>query len=756
MTPLVTTSSGSSAGSTTGSGASTGTSGTTSTGATTTGGTTTAGTSGTGTSTSSGTTGTSSGGTTGSSTSLCTWVGDVCGVNSCSGVSRGTACVVDGGLGHCYGRVCRGGLDLQNDPNNCGDYGVVCPSGVPCKQDSCVAFPFGIDCTNGGGCPAGTTCKGFGCVPSDCVGAPDDLACATPGADGFCCTGQCMGYPPRDDPNNCGGCGTVCADGTTCYREQCVLAAVCTANDNSNLCALDSGVAGSCCLGSCVDSLSDPAHCGLCDFACPVGASCQSGLCSTEGTANSCDAGCPLGRTCSFGICYLSTCGANDDGLFCLFPDGGGGSYFRCCGSQCVDFSSTTDPANCGGCGNACPAGVACLGGLCAVASVCTANGDGCVGTDGGTAWTGFCCAGACQSHLDSSGCGGCGLGCPNGVACTSITDFDACTDDAGSLASCQRDTDCPDGRVCAPAAAFLVPGGNAGACVPPLCDAGAIYCAVPKADGGLAVGLCCGSICADPASDNANCGHCGATCAPGLSCSQLFTFSVPICLDPSMTTSCGTQFPCPTASFCEGASCVAPTCGGGMEGQLCSFGPQLFGFCCGGQCIDINADPGNCRGCGNSCPGGSTGFCTSSGCVASSAPQDCLQSCGPGTICAQTQCVDSVCGGLFRQYCLAQDGSVGACCPFGACATLSTDPQNCGACGVVCPPGASCQNGLCNGLAECAAGHSGSYCNLDAGVSFLCCPGLGCADTASDPQNCGACGVACTTGLGCDGGICG
>jgi hypothetical protein len=104
----------------------------------------------------------------------------------------------------------------------------------------------------------------------------------------------------------------------------------------------------------------------------------------------------------------------------------------------------------------------------------------------------------------------------------------------------------------------------------------------------------------------------------------------------------------------------------------------------------------------------------------------------------------------------MLQDGSVGVCCQQGACAALASDPLNCGSCGIVCPPGATCQNGMCNGLAECAAGRAGSFCNLDAGPFYLCCAGLGCIDTSRDNQNCGACGLGCSSGQSCSAGICG
>jgi hypothetical protein len=110
---------------------------------------------------------------------------------------------------------------------------------------------------------------------------------------------------------------------------------------------------------------------------------------------------------------------------------------------------------------------------------------------------------------------------------------------------------------------------------------------------------------------------------------------------------------------------------------------------------------------------------------------------------------VDSFCT-ASGSACAAEDGTVGLCCSDGACVDLSNDPANCGACGVTCGPDVACQQGICLGSA-CNASQHGAYCGTTP--QQICC-GATCADTLSDPANCGACGKACDAGI-CMSGVC-
>jgi hypothetical protein len=713
-----TTSSSASSGSGAGTGTTTGTSGTSG-----------SGTTGAASGSSSGTASSSSGTTSGGSIGPCTWVGDTCGLNSCAGAGSNRICYADGGLGRCFAGACQLNLDFQTDPDNCGAYGVVCPPSLPCEDGECGAANARMGCSAGvdSGCPAGTSCVSVGvgedvirgCILTSCFDAGDDQACN--GGSGFCCHGACMdAHPVTPDPDNCGGCGVACGMGSACAGTECVPWTSCTANDDGSPCPL-SGTLGTCCAGVCV-AVSSPDICAGCGWLC------------------TCDGGCPDGSICtSDDSCAPVECGTGSDGIGCLSdPDAGIDGI--CCAGSCTQ--TWLDPNNCGICGRSCASGDTCIYGECGSPSACQVTGDLCL-LDGGP--FGTCCGNRCVDlTADHDNCGSCDFGCPTGSSCGQSS----CVNDAGAV-QCTQDSDCAPNRACS---SVLYYGGSY--CIPRSCDAGTFFCQLSGDAGG---GFCCGSACVDLTSDSANCDGCGYTCPSGLACVGN------LCVEPdSGVFDLGPLVPCPVGSLPR-FSCVPPGCQPENEGKDCPLSSGLSGVCCAGSCVDENADPMNCGSCGVSC---ASGYCQAGwGCMPAAVPQDCLQSCGPGTICANRSCVDGTCrspGQAFYQatqpadeYCLAQDGTVGLCCQSGACAHLNSDPQNCGGCGVVCPSGQTCQSGLCNGVAACAAGHAGSYCNLDAGISYVCCPGTGCVDTSFDAQNCGACGASCASGQSCDGGSC-
>ena len=100
--------------------------------------------------------------------------------------------------------------------------------------------------------------------------------------------------------------------------------------------------------------------------------------------------------------------------------------------------------------------------------------------------------------------------------------------------------------------------------------------------------------------------------------------------------------------------------------------------------------------------------------------------SCGEVSLDATEHCQDGICP-CPPPYARCKE----------SCVDVSTDRENCGACGVRCAEGLSCHESQC----ECGPGKT------------LC---LGrCADTRRDPENCGTCGVICMTPSACMDGVC-
>ncbi len=447
------------------------------------------------------------------------------------------------------------------------------------------------------------------------------------------------------------GCGSACPAGSDCV--------------------LADGGAGACCDDLCVDEANDPGNCGWCRLACGGGTLCEAGSC----------------------VVFAPSCAEGAPGAPCALPDAGAG---QCCQGACSDSAAfQSDGWNCGSCGNVCvagsscvsgectwsgfgpvpcvaqgcPAGAACLsspnGGSACVPQSCADGGPYCV-LDGGA--LGLCCGGTCRDfQRDPSSCGGCGP-CAAGQVC--------------------RSGECLWPHPCAPDSLFEL-------------------CAL---DGG-AGGFCCGASCVDIFSDPANCRACGATCPPGTTCFQ------GSCMGGGPS---GASCPAGTATAGLGA-CVATTCG--ADRSACYLGTAGFlGLCCGGRCVDPSQDPANCGNCGVACasgicyppemsrggppapegacapPGAGCGGCADGG------------ACPAGDACAGDLCVPLTCPPSrpllppFDSSLCVLDGGVGACClqrlvtlPDGGiaespyCADVSSDPQNCGDCGIACPAGVAC-----------------------------------------------------------------
>ena len=470
-------------------------------------------------------------------------------------------------------------------------------------------------------------------------------------------------------------------------------------------CALGDGGAGSCCGGTCTDVMADPMNCGLCGSPCFGSQTCVGGSCTTP--------------SCATGIPSQA----------CALVDGGAGN---CCGGGCVDPNGQIDPMNCGGCGNVCPTGSTCqpaaggcaddggnqvsgCGAGCPAGTTCSITGSFCVAdscADGGSfcqlgnGGLGVCCGGSCTNIYDSPGsCGGCGNACPAGELC------------------------------------------YGGSCAHPVACSGNSQGGSCATDGGG--GTCCGATCANLYDDPQNCGGCGLVCPTGSGCVQ------GACVAATGSQNCGPTT-CPAGSTCNpsNGACIVPC---GAEGDECAVGPNKFGLCCGGACVDPGQDPVNCGACGNAC--GSSKSCeltNASGiCVPPPAGPD--GGCGPcpaGNVCVGDLCVATDCSG-GATLCSA-DGGLGSCCVtidfnsgslIFSCSDLSIDVNNCGSCGNACLDGGLvCQGGSCSvaGSSDACLGRQGDFCALTDGGQGYCCGASGCADPLVDLANCGGCGVDC------------
>ncbi len=448
-----------------------------------------------------------------------------------------------------------------------------------------------------------------------------------------------------------------------------------------------------------------------------------------------------------------------------------------CAGVGCRNLSG--DHEHCGRCGRACSEGERCVAGEC----VCTLRGQA------------FCPGFGCRNLLgDPAHCGNCGVRCPAGAFCDQglcrcpppqIECAERCVDPSmtrdhcGACGeSCARmftnaATACDGARCIGPAQCAVgfgdcdgvifngcevdlrVSAENCGVCgrvcrAGQVCEEGA--CGAPCPAGHAR----CGGGCRDLRTDRAHCGRCGAACVEGQEC------ALGACVCRAGTLRCGGS--CVDVSSavshcgaCGRACALGQICSGGTcQGSQCAGGQMI----CGGVCSDLRTDPANCGLCGRICLGGEycrAGACASivpidGGVDANSSDREPVDVCVSDTSSDPRNC--GACGVVCPTdaTCVAGRCVVSAC-PAGltlcngSCVDLAADPAHCGACGRACAvPGAAsaCVAGVCRGGA-CSAG----FADCDRSAAN------GCEVYLATPQNCGLCGRACTGGQVCADGAC-
>ncbi len=599
-------------------------------------------------------------------------------------------------------------------------------------------------CTSSATCPSGTTCC--------------DTCVDINGSDRY----------------NCGGCGYECDVTASCDQGTCVVATCAGGNTNDATCLVSPGKHGTCCGGTCqpIDTKTDPANCGSCGRACPLGATCgsQPPRClSSDGGAASCqsDGSCPAGDACLFGECLPTSCapGTDQDPCGLLGPNAKQGI---CCSQACTDW--TRDDKNCGQCGNVCASGSFCDEGSCRANPSCStaASGTACPVSAG---VIGECCSGACvDPWTDAQNCYRCGQVCPKGETCSG----GGCFLPDGGASGCGGPGDCPTGALC-----------NGSVCLATSCAPGHDGNACAVGPPGAGEGTCCGGACVNTTEDPANCGSCGFVCASGLCESAI---GIGQCLPLADAGTCPPS--CPPGTVCAGGQCVASGCSGPFN--LCAAQDGNVGECCYAgfsfACSDVSTDTRNCGGCGFACPSGQTcsnGVCsgvqapcgpgkvdtycdldagTSKVCCPGTGCVDlltdpkscgyCSNACAAGLACVSGQCVATTCAGVKDgQNCEADGGfSASSACCQGVCVDRSSSVSNCGQCGTACAGSETCSQGAC-GVPSCTPATTGDPCHLGAGTGQCCA--AGCVDTTSDAKNCGGCGLACSQNQTCSGSAC-
>ncbi len=237
---------------------------------------------------------------------------------TCDGVSCGFVC--NTGYHQC-GSQCLS----DTSPNSCGTRCTPCPAGPAHSVPACINGACDFECISGYHrcgdlCYADSdpTHCGPGCIPctppenatAACVDGACDFVCDT----GYHrCTDECLS---DTSPDSCGTSCTPCpqppnayatCDGTSCGYEcnsgwhlcdgQCVpddavtscgtSCTPCPAPDpgTAQRATCENGVCGTGCIdtcnAACVDTQSDPAHCGGCNHACGAGQACVEGSCVT-------------------------------------------------------------------------------------------------------------------------------------------------------------------------------------------------------------------------------------------------------------------------------------------------------------------------------------------------------------------------------------------------------------------------------------------------------------------------------------------
>lgn len=252
-----------------------------------------------------------------------------------------------------------------------------------------------------------------------------------------------------------------------------------------------------------------------------------------------------------------------------------------------------------------------------------------------------------------------------------------------------------------------------------------------------------------DTTRDVDNCGACGTAC--------MFDNATGACSDSMCELmNCRTGFEdCDgdPGNGCEASLQSTVTCGSCdnscAAGELCDStgatpicNEDCGGTICGDECVDTSTNPQRCGDCDNECPvpaGAEEATCAGSMCGFS-----CLagrDDCDPDADGCETNTTNDLanCGGcgmmcddtrVLTQSCAMSACEIDSCEPdYGDCnddaddgceASLTDDPNHCGACGNVCDSGTNCRLGVCDPVVQVARGE-GQACVVRESGAVLC-----------------------------------
>jgi formylglycine-generating enzyme required for sulfatase activity len=418
--------------------------------------------------------------------------------------------------------------------------------------------------------------------------------------------------------------------------------------------------------------------------------------------------------TCAAGSERACDCSVNASGVQRCQSDGSGWSQCTCEEPDSgIGGSGGSDASD--GCGGATP-------------DQC---GEICVNTQTDEQHCGACSQVCSSNHIEAPKCelGVCTSTCATGfVDCDDDKITNGCeTDLSTDVDHCGAcDTACSDAHI-------STPGCVGGLCMG-ICDSGFADCDDDKRTNGCEVELnvdpshCggCDQACSTNHVPTPSCelGACTGACETGFAdCDEDLRANgceVKLAEDADNCGACGT--------VCSDNHINSPVCSEGACVGDCDTG---YADCDGdkrtnGCEVDEANNPSHCGGCGNACS---------------------------ATNIAATTCGAGECTGLCNAgYADCDSDKRTNGCEY-AVANFATDLSNCGACAAACSTthvlSAQCQGGTCTG--QCAPG----WADCDGDLRSNGCE----VDLQNDPDNCGGCGVACSTNhvaaVSCSSGVC-